>query len=80
MTLDIILGLLKLDSGNEDKTYISHALLGKNAYCPSRCIQTGHNAKIGAFRVSDSGQIWVRLDFQILNKMSAWCKIEELES
>jgi hypothetical protein len=47
-------------------------------YCPIRHIQQGHNATIGAFRVLSDGRVFVRLDFAIINKMSAWCRIEDV--
>lgn len=66
---------------NPSVEFVEHSrvwTIGQTAYCPSRNIQQGHNAKIREFRVSESGQVWARLDFQIINKMSAWVRIEEL--
>jgi len=67
---------------NIEKAQVAHFfhfdLSGMFAYCPIRNVHSGHNATIGAYLIAEGGKIQIRLDFTIVNTMSAWCPLEDV--
>ena len=59
------------------KDFFKFELLGKHAYCSIRHVHSGHNAKIGAYLIVGEA-MYIRLDFTIVNPMSAWCALEDV--
>jgi len=57
--------------------FFKFELLGKHAHCSMRHVHSGHSAKIGAYFIAGEA-MYIRLDFTIVNTMSAWCPLEDV--
>jgi len=67
---------IKIEKAQVDH-FFHFDLSGMFAHCPIRHVHSGHSANIGAYLIVGEA-IYIRLDFTIVNTMSAWCPLEDV--